>query len=503
VSAVTIRAREELEVEPPPSTSTATPNRWFSSFPSFGTWQPRRAAAAAPTPGHIPPSATAAASAAAAGALPSAMPVPTKPLRSGRKIQSVGNSLDHMGEDLPAGKRHLVVLVNGVAGYSTDWDELCAQARRSEALGHMWFHASAANGGSKTFDGIDVCGDRLVAELRGLVAAGASLTHITFVGHSMGGLISRYAIGRLFSPGDGTLLGLQPAHYITMATPHLGCDGFGVSQVPLLGWARGVPLIGDSIQRAMVAAAAPVTAVMFGKSGHQLWLQDGPQPPASRPLIERLATDDAAEGPFLSGLAAFRTRTAYANVAGDHLVGWANSSLRFAHQLPPVESLREVVNIRSYGIGDGCAAPEAAGPTQLAPRDVGLRSRSSSRSSGANGTEPSPAAGIELEEFKAPGGAQQGPHGAAPSQALSTMLLKLQNLEWRRVDVWIRDPISHFMAHNHIQVTSKWANGVGRPIITHLLDHLARLDGKEARPWAGPVEADGAEEKEAAAQGRA
>lgn len=91
MSAVTIRAREELEVEPPPSTSTATPNRWFSSFPSFGTWQPRRAAAAAPTPGHIPPSATAAASAAAAGALPSAMPVPTKPLRSGRKIQSVGN----------------------------------------------------------------------------------------------------------------------------------------------------------------------------------------------------------------------------------------------------------------------------------------------------------------------------------------------------------------------------------------------------------------------------
>jgi hypothetical protein len=38
---------------------------------------------------------------------------------------------------------------------------------------------------------------------------------------------------------------------------------------------------------------------------------------------------------FLSALAAFETRTLYANSSGDHLVGWANSSLRRLGELPP------------------------------------------------------------------------------------------------------------------------------------------------------------------------
>lgn len=38
---------------------------------------------------------------------------------------------------------------------------------------------------------------------------------------------------------------------------------------------------------------------------------------------------------FMSALAAFETRTLYANSSGDHLVGWANSSLRRLGELPP------------------------------------------------------------------------------------------------------------------------------------------------------------------------
>jgi hypothetical protein len=54
---------------------------------------------------------------------------------------------------------------------------------------------------------------------------------ISFVAHSMGGLLARYAIGALFNPEQGTVAGLQPVHYISMATPHMGCDAGGVSQV--------------------------------------------------------------------------------------------------------------------------------------------------------------------------------------------------------------------------------------------------------------------------------
>lgn len=77
---------------------------------------------------------------------------------------------------------------------------------------------------------------------------------ISFVAHSLGGLVARYAIGRLYEPfpkpepaGDnancliegntnnltqshdqphqGTIAGLQAMNFITVATPHLGSRG--------------------------------------------------------------------------------------------------------------------------------------------------------------------------------------------------------------------------------------------------------------------------------------
>jgi Putative serine esterase (DUF676) len=40
----------------------------------------------------------------------------------------------------------------------------------------------------------------------------------------MGGLIARHAAGHLFDPATGLVAGLRPAHFVTMATPHLGCE---------------------------------------------------------------------------------------------------------------------------------------------------------------------------------------------------------------------------------------------------------------------------------------
>lgn len=76
-----------------------------------------------------------------------------------------------------------------------------------------------------------------------------SLKRISFVAHSLGGLFARYAISVLYSPdtynsgqlGDsmncmmensqrtdfsrGTIAGLEPINFITLATPHLGVRG--------------------------------------------------------------------------------------------------------------------------------------------------------------------------------------------------------------------------------------------------------------------------------------
>jgi hypothetical protein len=63
---------------------------------------------------------------------------------------------------------------------------------------------------------------------------------ISFVAHSVGGLVARYAIGRLYkspkrtsentpqTPDDnnrGTIHGLEAVNFITVASPHLGSRG--------------------------------------------------------------------------------------------------------------------------------------------------------------------------------------------------------------------------------------------------------------------------------------
>jgi hypothetical protein len=76
------------------------------------------------------------------------------------------------------------------------------------------------------------------------------LRKISFIAHSLGGLFARYAISILYSPkaeetgsstnvmpttegsemsrlppGLGTIAGLEPINFITLATPHLGVRG--------------------------------------------------------------------------------------------------------------------------------------------------------------------------------------------------------------------------------------------------------------------------------------
>lgn len=70
---------------------------------------------------------------------------------------------------------------------------------------------------------------------------------ISFVAHSVGGLVARYAIGRLYRPRrksqeeyegcdsfdyKGSICGLEAVNFITVATPHLGSRGN--KQVPFL-----------------------------------------------------------------------------------------------------------------------------------------------------------------------------------------------------------------------------------------------------------------------------
>ncbi|KAI8469034.1 MAG: putative serine esterase-domain-containing protein [Monoraphidium minutum] len=295
-----------------------------------GAWLGRRAAAA--------PSRAPTAGAAAAGA-----PAAVAPRR---------------------GPSHLVVFVNGLTGGPSNWDVMldAAGARLPAGLAaDTLLHASESNARLATWDGVDVCGQRLADEVRALAAApgNGGLTRVSFVCHSMGGLMARYAVGALFNPASGTIAGLQPAHFVTLATPHFGCDSDGVSAVPFIMWSGGLPLLGGPLRGLLQSIAHATGAALLRRTGEQFFLLDGgpggggggaggggggdgPGPAfgiaeGDPPLLFQMTQDVPSKGLyFYSALAAFKTRTAYANTDGDHLVGWANSSLRPLSGLPPL-----------------------------------------------------------------------------------------------------------------------------------------------------------------------
>ncbi|CAN6865145.1 unnamed protein product [Brassica oleracea] len=80
----------------------------------------------------------------------------------------------------------------------------------------------------------------LMLWVRALIKRHPSLQKISFVGHSLGGLITRYVVACLYeqeSPQNSEkskerIGGLEPVCFITSATPHLGSRGH--KQVPLM-----------------------------------------------------------------------------------------------------------------------------------------------------------------------------------------------------------------------------------------------------------------------------
>ncbi|KAG6781262.1 hypothetical protein POTOM_014153 [Populus tomentosa] len=136
---------------------------------------------------------------------------------------------------------HLVIMVHGILGSNTDWKFGAEQFVRT-LPDKVFVHCSEKNMFRLTLDGIDVMGDRLAEEVLEVIQRKPNLQKISFVAHSVGGLVARYAIGRLYRPPkkenvedstDGTSIddlkatigGLEPMNFITVATPHLGSRG--------------------------------------------------------------------------------------------------------------------------------------------------------------------------------------------------------------------------------------------------------------------------------------
>ncbi|MCL7035667.1 hypothetical protein MKW94_027026 [Papaver nudicaule] len=364
---------------------------------------------------------------------------------------------------------HLLVLVHGILASPSDWTYVEAELKKR--LGRTFLiYASSSNTFTKTFHGIDGAGKRLADEVKQVVQKTESLTKISFLAHSLGGLFARYAIAVLyssyangngmsdeftrFSRGSnienatsalcrGTIAGLEPINFITLATPHLGVRG--KKQLPFL---LGVPFL-EKI-------AAPMAPIVAGRTGRQLFLLD--DKPSRPPLLLRM-TSDCEDGKFISSLGAFRCRIVYANVTYDHMVGWRTSSIRRETELvkPPKRSLdgyKHVVDV------DYCPPVSSEGPNF--PPEAAKAKEAVLNTSNAQKA-------VEYHDIME-----------------DEMIRGLQRLGWKKVDVSFHSALWPFLAHNNICVKSEWIYNAGAGVVAHVADSLKQQESSSSSSFISP-----------------
>ncbi|PWA58604.1 alpha/beta-Hydrolases superfamily protein [Artemisia annua] len=367
---------------------------------------------------------------------------------------------------------HLVVMVNGLIGSAHNWRYAAKQFLKNYPE-DIIVHCSERNSSLLTFNGVDVMGCRLANEVISVIKRHPNLQKISFIGHSLGGLIARYAIAKLYtndtinnhgseSISSERIAGLVPINFITVATPHLGTGGH--RQVPMFGGSNTVEKVAHQI------------SWVLGRTGRHLFLTDKAR--GNPPLLLQMVNDcedlkffsalqsfkrhvtyanahfdrrhlfltDKARGnpplllqmvndcedlKFFSALQSFKRHVTYANAHFDHIVGWSTSSIRRRNELP---QRKQLLRSGKY--------------PHILKGDVSTITQGSSIE-------------LKVNSFK-----------TATASMEETMIRGLTKISWERVDVSFKGSKQRYFAHNTIQVNTPWMNSDGADIIQHIVDNF-------------------------------
>ncbi|KAJ5155759.1 hypothetical protein N7492_008562 [Penicillium capsulatum] len=205
----------------------------------------------------------------------------------------------------PTKPDHLCVLVHGLWGNPSHMDSVAAALRERHGNDRIEILCAKSNNGNYTYDGIELGGERLAHEIEETLETmnknGQEIRKLSIIGYSLGGLVSRYAIGLLHA--HGWFEKVEPVNFTTFATPHVGV------RTPLMGM-RGYffNVLG---------------AKTISMSGQQLFMVDSFRD-TGRPLLAVLAEPQSV---FIQGLKKFPSRCAYANIVNDRAVAFYTSAL--------------------------------------------------------------------------------------------------------------------------------------------------------------------------------
>lgn len=150
------------------------------------------------------------------------------------------------------------------------------------------------------------------------------ITSISFIGHSLGGLIQTYAIAYIQKHSPEFFDRIQPVNFIALASPFLGLS----NENPLyVRFALDLGLVGRTGQDLGLSWTSPKVrtgwGAIIGGRGDSAKDQSHPDP-GSKPLLRILPC-----GPAHEVLRKFHHRTVYSNVVNDGIVPLRTSCLLF------------------------------------------------------------------------------------------------------------------------------------------------------------------------------
>lgn len=151
------------------------------------------------------------------------------------------------------------------------------------------------------------------------------ITSISFIGHSLGGLIQTYAIAYIQKHSPQFFELIKPINFIALATPFLGLS----NENPLyVRFALDLGLVGRTGQDLGLSWTMPKMRsgweALIGGRGQQSSREHGNSDPGAKPLLRILPS-----GPARDVLLKFQHRTIYSNVVNDGIVPLRTSCLLF------------------------------------------------------------------------------------------------------------------------------------------------------------------------------
>lgn len=195
--------------------------------------------------------------------------------------------------------KHLIVFQHGMLCHNSMLNRVVERMKKyfSDNDHECDIVVSDVNNLLKTFDGIATCGKRLAEFVERYIELD-KYDKISFIGHSMGGMIIRHCIGILEEKQIFDII--DPNYVITIATPHMG----------LLKWKKKTFL-----QRLTIFLAG----LIAGKSGQEFLLED------KEKIILQLCDSNSN---YVKALEKFKF-VLYSNLVGDDVEAPIQTSLIF------------------------------------------------------------------------------------------------------------------------------------------------------------------------------